>query len=680
MIVGNAVVYSLSMPTRQAGNISIVLAGVLLGGPRQYYLVSERLTLGQTVGDNYTYTLEDALTNVSGPQAVLEPGIVSGKGALVNSIYSYTLRGTGYLVFPFEYTPKISVAYRHSAITLSVNATLTTSPAAKTLFKSNLDTVTIDSNYDRPVFTVGGSNPVGQNLVEMVLTSQGSSNIRVDGLDSYLQLFYLQWGELRPAPEAASQGAYVQGVVVGANAYPVYNSTAPLVILSSTINGFQTLWPLNTRQLSLTLDRPAVLSVNQTTVWLGRGSYSIPVNNGDQLLAESLGLDPVGGASQTVALSAPQTVSIKAGVRGLFTGWNNTYRSTSLRFNLTKPTYLKPMYQAQDLVSTYYDNQRNMTTIGTQYYWVNYSTAVDIRFPSTVYGGKYVRYVFVELYHNGTYTNQSSLVLNVDSPTAVYGLYQLQFLVAFEGTHAAEYSKLDVWVDAYTRVNLTLPEYILDGEYERLVFQNYTLGNTTHVNRTLGFYASKPLNITLNYVQQYEVNFTGPYSQYYYPLSGWYNEDQNYSVNIPRTLDVNSTFRILYDYAYIGENVTTNYTTISGTIHAPVILELHLTPEYYVVISAPNTHLKGFYNKGTTIMVQADYYSGSLIELKVFQEWVGTVNTTDPLLQVTVNQPIHEYASYTSIYIRLLLLLAIMATSIIITIITLATRRNKHRL
>jgi hypothetical protein len=664
MIMGNAVVYSLSMPTGQAGNISIVLAGVLVGGPQQYYLVSERLTLGQTVGGGYTYTLEDTLINLSGTQAELEPGIVSGNGTLEKSIYTYAASGTGYLVFPFKYTPKISVAYRNSAITLSVNATLTVSPRAKILFNSTVDAITIVSRYSHPIFTVGGFNPVGQNLLENVFTSQGPTYIHVVSLDSYLQVFYAQSGKLKPIPEATSVGAYISGGIVGANVYPIYNSTGPLALVSSNLEGFQTLWPLDTSQVLLTLEKPAILSVNSTTVILGRGSYGLPVNKGDQFVTVSLALTPtLAATNQTVTLSAPHIVEVAVDRRGVFNGWNHTSLTGLLRFTLTKTMLVWVSYQPQWLVTVHYEDALNLNLIGDQGIWVNQSATINVRIPHVIYDGRYERYVFTYATLNGTLTNQTTIELTVNGPITFYALYTKQFLVSFIGRYQTVYSKLDIWVNVSTQLNVTLPMYLADGQHARLAFQNYTLANTTYTQRTLSLNVDAPINITLGYTQQYEVNFTGLYSKYYYWLSGWYNQGDRYNLTIPGLLSLNSTVRIIYNQAQIG-NTTVTQTHISGAVNSPIMIQLTVTPQYYVSITAPNFSIVGFYNRSTIIEVSAPYYAGGPFKLKVFKEWMGTVNTTSQQLTLSVLRPIHDTAIYRSNYIRLLLIITIITTLI----------------
>jgi len=117
---------------------------------------------------------------------------------------------------------------------------------------------------------------------------------------------------------------------------------------------------------------------------------------------------------------------------------------------------------------------------------------------------------------------------------------------------------------------------------------------------------------------------------------------------------------------------------LTGTVNSPIIIQLALTPQYFVDISGPNISVHGFFNKSQTITIQAPYYTGGIFRLDVFQEWQGTVNSTNTQLTLSVSRPVHEVAVYRATYIRLLLIATIVAAIIIGTIgVYIGSKRSK---
>jgi len=670
-VLGNAVINTLTTPS--GDTFLIQLVGVLNTGGDHYYLVEEYLALNQTQNAGYAYTLADTLLNLSAYPSHLSSHYISGLGGLRNTpngvAYTYTYTASGRLTTPFEYTPSIKVQSTLEGTQVDFQATLTEMSPQLTLFQSELDTVIIsEPHQSTPTITVGGHNPVNQNVLEIVLNTptQGTQPTNVEG---YLQLFYGDQRGFAPVPEAQSSGADVAGSLPGLHVYPLYNQTAPVALVSSQLTGFTTLWPLNHTTILLTAQRGLTLGINTTSVNLSRGAYQIPQYTGEGFIENTIRLTPEGGA-QEVTLSAPGVIQPEVGYRGVFLGWNHTLKAGTLKFNLTRQYTVSEAYQPQYLLTEIYLAQPNQTPIGKNYEWVNAGANTTVRLPTMIYEGSYVRFLFVGATLNQTQINASEFEVKLVEPTTLYAYYAKQFLIAFVGSHREYYSRLDEWANASQQVNISLPLYIRDGQYARLAFQSYTLGNQTETNLELQLTVTAPVNVTLNYTQQYQLNFTGAYSQYYYAYSAWYNQGENYSVTIPQTLMVNTTFRIVYDNATINKNTTTTQAHFTGTASTPIIIQLTLTPQYLVVINAPNTHIHAFYNRSQTISVQAPYYSGNIFKLDVFREWVGTLNTTSTQLTLNVNGPIHETAVYTRTYIRLLLIMvsigAILAATLTI--------------
>jgi len=683
-VLGNALIYYLHFSTSTAVNsLSINLVGVLETPPSHYYMLEESLVLNQTTSNEYNYELTDELVNLSSASQTLSSNYVSGYGAIHNTpkgqIYSYTLKAETPISTPFEYTPSITVTHTPTTTQIGFYVNLKTLTPTATLYATRLDLLTISgSSQENPTITVGGSNQVGANLLELVLSNTTDRPITLSAIDGYLQLFYQKSGSLRPIPEAVSKGSYLQTEINGVDVYPIYSQTTPLALLSSTLTNFDVLWPLNHTTITLSVEKEVLLQINHTSTNLGAGTYLIPQYTHGEYIENIVTLTHTNTTNVSVKLSAPEYIQPQEDSRGVFTGWNNTYKSYTLQLNLTRTTTISVAYRPQYLIEEVYIDQYNSSVLGTQGEWVNAYTTTTIRLPPAIYVGHYTRYIYSSAELNGQTLNATLINVTVNTPLKIVGLYKEQFLISFEGQHQEYFKELDEWADAFSQINLSLPEYIRDGPYARLAFENYTLTNKTYPTPQLSILLLSPVNITLNYTQQYQVNFTGPYSEYFYNLSKWYNQGQNYSIKIPYVININTTFRLTYNYSIINKTVV-NATYFIGKIYAPVIIQLVLVPQYLVTISAPNISINEFYSKSQTISVHAPYYAGNPFKLDIFKEWRGTINTTNLQLTMYVNGPIHEIAVYRDTYIRLLLISLFMFT-VIIAILTLYITSRRSRI
>ena len=682
---GNALIYYLHFSTSTAvKSISVNLVGVLEAPPNHYYMLEESLTLNQTTSNEYNYELTDELVNLSSSSQSLSANHVSGSGAIHNTpkgqIYSYTLKAKTPITVPFKYTPLIKVTHTATITQIGFYVNLSTPTPAATLYTGRLDLLTISgSNQGNPTITVGGSNQVGANLLELVLSNTTDQPITLSGIDGYLQLFYQKSGSLQPIPEAVSQGAYMQSEINGVDVYPIYSHAAPLALLSSTLTNFEALWPLNYTTIALSVEKEVLLKINNTDTNLEAGTYLIPQYTHGEYIENIVTLTPTNTTNVSVKLNAPEYIQPQKDSRGVFTGWNNTYKSYTLQLNLTRPTTISVAYKPQYLAEEVYIDQYNSSVIGTQGEWVNAYTTTTIRLPPAIYVGHYTRYVYSSAELNGQTLNTTRINVTVNAPLKIMGLYEEQFLISFKGQHQNYYTQLDTWTDAFTQINLSLPQYIRDGPYARLAFESYTLGNKTYQTPQLSILLLSPVNITLNYTQQYQVNYTGPYSAYFYNLSGWYNQGQSYFIMIPYMMNVSTTFRLAYNYSIINKTII-NTTYFTGKIYTPVMIQLVLVPQYLVTISAPNISIHEFFNKGQTISLHAPYYAGNIFKLDIFKEWSGTINTTSLQLTIYVNGPIHEIALYRTTYIRLLLISLFMFTVAVATVILYVTSRRRSLL
>jgi hypothetical protein len=679
-IMGHAVIYSMGFENSMGGSFSINLVGILQTTVNLYYKLEDTLTLNGRSANNYTYTLTDSIMNISTNTSALS--ILAGSGTTQytpkSSIYTYTLRGNISITTPFEFTPSIIISHTASTTSVSFYGTVQTLSPKTLIYQGKQDTVIIaGSNQSTASIRVGGTNPIGINLIELVLSSPTNQSVNLYNVDGYIQLFYQKSHSLQPVPEAISSGAYTLGGVNGVSVYPIYNQADPMALLSSNISSFQVLWPLNQTTITLKTEGYLTLQVNDTSVNIAKGEYQIPQYSGGVYIKDIIRLTPINMTGEVVKLNAPQYIQPLSDSRGLFQGWNNTYGTRTLILNLTKSVTISVNYKPQYLVRATYINQNNMSIIGSRTDWVNTSTTTEIRFPETIYSGRYVRYVFSFTELNAKPLNLTHVNLTVTSPINLYGFYTEQYLINFGGLYEKYYSRLDLWADASSLINITLPNYIQDGAYARLAFNSYTFENKTYHSAQIFIQLLSPVNITLNYTQEYQVNFTGTYSEYFYGLSKWYNQGQNYSVTIPQLTSVNSTFRLIYDFATINKT-TINTTYLTGTVNSPIIIQLALTPQYFVDISGPNISVHGFFNKSQTITIQAPYYTGGIFRLDVFQEWQGTVNSTNTQLTLSVSRPVHEVAVYRATYIRLLLIATIVAAIIIGTIgVYIGSKRSK---
>lgn len=679
-IMGRAVIYSIGFKNNMEGSFSIDLVGILQTSVSLYYILEDILTLSGRSANNYTYTLTYSVMNISTNTSALS--ILAGSGTTrytsKSSIYTYALRGNIPITTPFEFTPSIVISHVASTTSVSFYSTIQTLSPKTIIYQGKQDTVIVaGSNQSTASIRVGGTNPIGVNLIELVLSSPTNQSVNLNNVDGYVQLFYQKSHSLQPVQEATSSGAYTLGGVKGVSVYPIYNQYNPMALLSSNINSFQVLWPLNQTTITLKTGGYLTLQVNDTSVNISKGEYQIPQYSEGVYIKDIIRLTPINMTGEVVSLSAPQYIQPTSDSRGVFQGWNNTYQTRILVLNLTKSVTISVNYRPQYLVKATYINQNNMSIIGSGTVWVNASTTTDIRFPQTIYIGRYIRYVFAYTELNAKLLNLTQVNLTVTSPMNLYGFYTEQYLIDFGGLYENYYSRLDLWANASSVINITLPNYIQDGAYARLAFNSYTLENRTYHSAQIFMQLLSPVNITLNYTQEYQVNFTGTYSEYFYGLSKWYNQGQNYSVIIPQLMSVNGTFRLIYDSATINRT-TIDTTRFTGTVNSPIIIQLALTPQYLVDIRGPNITIHGFFNKSQTITIQAPYYSGGIFRLDVFQEWQGTINSTSTQLTLSVNRPIHEVAVYRATYIRLLLIATIVGAIIIGTIgVYIASKRSK---
>lgn len=655
-VYGRAVIYSLDLSPSGGGDLSVGLVGVLEAGSR-YYLVGEALTFGGTFQGGWSYALTDYVFNVSSYPSRFGASGISGRGGLVRTangtLYTFSVKGNSTLTAPFTFTPSINIYHVENGSKIVVQTSLRDLSSNKTLYQSILDNVSLAGQ--QAVLRVGGANPVDTNLVELVLGGLGGRTVNLYGVDGYLQLFYSVDGLVMPVGEAASRGSDILGGVGGVRVYPIYSGGSPLAVLSSGLVGFEALWPLNQSTITLSVHGGLTLTVNSTKVVVGGGVYQIPQFANQTFIENVLGFS----GAQSVELYAPQYLQPRSGVRGVFLGWNSTYMANTLSVNGNATVSVG--YRTQYLVVLDYVDSANSTVVGGVQVWVNASTLAAFKFPTYIYFGNSLRYRLLGVLGASGLLNASEIQVFVGKPTTLFGYYALQYIIRFTGGYESYYSSLDVWVNAFSHVSIVLPSYIKDGYHARLAFKNYTLGGTTYNTTLLSFVARSPTNITLHYVQQYEVNFTGYYSNYYYNLSGWYNEHQTFTISIPGLTNATSTLRLLYLYSVVNHTAI-NSTEITGLVDAPVTIQLVILPQYLVVVNAPNIHIDGFYNQDSVLNLKAKYYTGNFYNLYVFSEWVGTFNTTNPQLTITVRSPVFERAEYVHTYIRLALLLVLAAT------------------
>ncbi|MEM0271982.1 MAG: thermopsin family protease [Thermoprotei archaeon] len=681
-VMGNSVVYSLGIASQGANKSAFIqLVGVLRVGSQQYYQVQESLMLNQEYNNTYSYLFLDSLINLSSNPSKISPTYINGGGqprATPNyTVYSHMSSVRGVVATPFEFTPSITVSSKDNTVQIEFYAALKELSPPRNIFSTQLDSVTIsESSPVNSAFIVGGTNPLNHNLLELVLNSVSSQPVRLNNVDGYFQLFYKLSDVFTPVLEASSVGGNLVGGVLGVKVYPIYNETRPLALISSTTTiNFATLWPLNDTTISLILEKQATLGVNGTRVNLSRGLYQLPQYGSHVFIDNIIQLTSINGTKQSVTLSAPFIIQPQSDCRGVFLGWNKSIVTHTLKLNITSGTSVSVLYQPQYLIWAKYMGEGNSTQIGESYEWANASSHITVNIPTEIYEGAHVRFVLDYVMMGAQRLNTTSLT--VTAPITLNAYYTKQFLVSFIGQYQKYYSTQNVWVNSSSTVNITLPQFVVDGVYSRLAYQSYTLNNHTNTGRTIVLQVTSPINITLNYTQQYQVNFTGSYSQYFYNLSNWYNQGQNYNVDIPRIIQVNTTFRLLYNGAIIGQNVTKS-NLLTGVVDTPVIIQLKLTPQFYVNIRAPNVDIQGFYNGSSVISVQAPYYSGNLLRLDVFQSWVGTVNASNTQLTVVVSRPISEVALYHDTYIRLVLILT-MLVMVTVGVITLRIKSKVYR-
>jgi len=695
---GIAEIYSLTLgknyaspsnPTLIGGSAGgLQLDAVMYTGVNHYYFLQNELQITQMSHNYFVLSLIDNVWNISSYPSKLDSSSVSGLGSLLltqnGTFYSYQINDFVGTSAPIGFQPTISVGYSGGKASVRFAATVTQGNLQQSVLSETFDLVTLaDSGLNAPVLVVGGTNPVNYNLLQLVFTGPYDGvATQVLGVNAYLELYYSVSGALTPVSEASSYGADETETVTGAKVFPVLNQTrstnqtAPIVLVSSSLYGFSQLWPLNETFISVSTSQPTFLKLNSTEFFTLPSTFDFPVSSGPAVLEDNITINPQTGSQVEAQITAPTIIQPTPYIRALFTNWLNGDKSSTITATISKPTSFEPSYLKQYSVSVDYEasysspSYRESVPLSNYVEWIDAGKSVKLSFAQVVAVTASSRFTLEFLATNNTELKVTTLTLNVTQPITVYATYVQQFLVTFNGNYSKYFRQEAGWYNASTPLQLSLPLIIPLGTTSRLSYV-YSMVNTQKIyTSSFTYNLVAPLNITPYYEEQFIVNFTGPYLQYFVNQSGWYNDGSYYSANLPSVINVSSSEMLIFSYLTVN-NLKSNQTRLLVPVNSSILIDATYTPQYLVIVKAPGTDIKGFYPEGAQLQVSAPAQINNPLLPSLFEGWFGTLNSSAQDLSLSVTKPITVHAVYVKTYLNLYILFTLIALVAVVAFATI---------
>jgi len=179
------------------------------------------------------------------------------------------------------------------------------------------------------------------------------------------------------------------------------------------------------------------------------------------------------------------------------------------------------------------------------------------------------------------------------------------------------------------------PVYVLPNS-TRLVFERWADG-VTSTNRTVVM--DRDINLVAVFRRQYYVNVTSPFEASLKP--GWYDEGSRLSVSVPEVVQLSEGVRARF-LGWEGD-VSSTTKDVTVTVDRPLRLVARYGEEYYVSVDAGPGRVSGggWYRAGEHAVIKAETpYQESEKVRYIFQKWAGSVESSSPTLEVTVNKPL----------------------------------------
>jgi hypothetical protein len=222
-------------------------------------------------------------------------------------------------------------------------------------------------------------------------------------------------------------------------------------------------------------------------------------------------------------------------------------------------------------------------------------------------------------------------------------------------------SELMVPVAQGTTVALTAPQiFQLYAEQRvRQVFMGVgPIGDLDY--RSYSLMGNQSLHVAANFEAQYYLSVEDAFSV---PQSGWYNAGTIINLSSPTYALTygNPQERWVFD-EWSDNGSMFNTSSIEFRLTSPVSAAAYYSLQYLVDVNTTEGASTFWMDKGSNLTLSAPKSIGGLAT-KQFEDWVGTYNSTQNEITVTVESPITETArystSYTSVYALVIIALLI---------------------
>lgn len=373
-VTGTATVYSLdigldfaspnNLTITGSGEAAIQLDAVLQTAQNRYYLLENDILLVKDATGRINWTLSADLWNLTSTPSRLSASSVIGMGTLSETpngtVYSSNYGAGDKLAAPFYFHPEIALNQTGGTLHVSFSASVGESWKGSFYNFSNVvtesTTVELQSAGSHAELVAGGTNPTNMNVIQLVLTGPFRGEAaQITHADASMTLYYLNEtsGSLQSVPEALSYGLDTAESVGGVAVIPVIGDTASEALLSTTVEPFSHLWPVNQSEaFDVNLSTSSLLTVDGASMWASPGLYMIPGLNGQKPVDISVGIQPVNKTN--IQAQFPQILWVNSTSRAVFETLSvngvRTNKTTVTGF-ITSPVTLSVTYVPQYYVS-----------------------------------------------------------------------------------------------------------------------------------------------------------------------------------------------------------------------------------------------------------------------------------------------------------------------------------------
>jgi hypothetical protein len=199
-----------------------------------------------------------------------------------------------------------------------------------------------------------------------------------------------------------------------------------------------------------------------------------------------------------ISATSPSNVTEQAS-RMLFTYWSGDIQSnsTTLSFNMTKPTSLKANWKTQ-----YYLNVISSVGSPSGAGWYDQGATATVAVQSPVMVQNNTRQVFTGW--NGTSGQDTTKTITVNAPTILQAAWKTQYRVQIQSAYGNPQGS--GWYDAGTQLPISVQPEINYNNKTRRVFAGWN-GDYTGTISTFTVSVNGPRSLTASWITQYQLSF-----------------------------------------------------------------------------------------------------------------------------------------------------------------------------